>query len=143
MIIEETVHIEAELKQIWKLFIDLTGWSVWNTVARDAGSASGRIEEGEDFTFSIRPFAVPVALELAIEDVVPCELVVWSGKKFGIFSRHEWLFQKAQNGVLVTSREKFQGLPLLLGSLSFPEDTIRKLTVGMLNDLKRAAERAS
>ncbi len=143
MKIEESVLINADIRKIWKTFTDLNCWVDWNTVATNASSGSGRIEEGEKFTFCLRPFTVPIVLEPKIEEVVPREKVVWSGTKFGIFSRHEFLFQQAVNGVLVTSRETFRGLPLLLSGLTFPESTVRELTVGMLNDLKRAAEKAT
>ena len=141
MLIEESVLINADLKNIWKTFTDLTCWADWNTVACDASSASGRIEEGERFTFCLKPYSVPIVIEPKIEEVVPREKVVWTGAKFGIFSRHEFLFQKVANGVLVTSREAFRGLPLLFGGLTFPEGMVRELTVGMLKDLKKAAEK--
>ena len=141
MIIEESVLISADLKDIWKTFIDLTCWADWNTVAGKAASASGKIEEGGRFTFCLRPFSVPIVIEPKIEEVVPQEKVVWTGTKFGIFSRHEFLFQQVANGVLVTSRETFRGLPLLFGGITFPESTVRELTVGMLKDLKKAAEK--
>ena len=110
-------------------------------MATDAASGSGRLEEGEKFSFCLRPFSVPLSIEPKIEEVVPREKVVWTGTKFGIFSRHEFLFQQVANGVLVTSRETFRGLPLLFGSAAFPESTVRELTVGMLTDLKKAAEK--
>jgi hypothetical protein len=141
MVIEESVLINAELKKIWKTFTDLTCWADWNTVATGAESVSGRLEEGERFTFCLRPFAMPIQIDPKIEEVVPREKVVWTGTKFGIFSRHEFLFQQVANGVLVTSRETFRGLPLLFGGITFPDSTVRELTVGMLNDLKKAAEK--
>jgi len=141
MIIEEAVLINGDLKKIWKTFTDLTCWADWNTIASRVASDSGRLEEGERFTFCLRPFSVPLMIEPTIEEVVPQEKVVWTGTKFGIFSRHEFLFQQAANGVLVTSRETFRGLPLLFGGAAFPESTVRELTVGMLTDLKKAAEK--
>ena len=141
MIIEESVLINADINKIWKTFTDLTCWADWNTVATDAASDSGRLEEGRKFTFCLRPFAVPVVIEPKIEEVVSRKKVVWTGTKFGIFSRHEFLFQQAANGVLVTSRETFRGLPLLFGGFTFPESTVRELTVGMLRDLKKAVEK--
>jgi hypothetical protein len=141
MLIEESVLINADLKDIWKTFTDLTCWADWNTVAGKVASDSGRIEEGERFAFCLRPFSVPIMIEPKIEEVVPREKVVWTGTKFGIFSRHEFLFQQVANGVLVTSRETFRGLPLLFGGAAFPESTVRELTVGMLKDLKKAAEK--
>jgi hypothetical protein len=143
MVIEESVLINGDLKTIWKTFTDLTCWADWNTVASKAASDSGRLEEGERFTFCLRPFSVPIMIEPKIEEVVPREKVVWTGSKFGIFSRHEFLFQQVANGVLVTSRETFRGLPLLFGGLTFPESTVREMTIGMLKDLKKAAEKAN
>ncbi|MHB8846478.1 MAG: SRPBCC family protein [Nitrospirota bacterium] len=141
MIIEESVLISADIETIWTTFTDLTCWAEWNTVASKAASDSGRIEEGARFSFCLRPFSVPIVLEPMIEEVVPREKVVWTGTKFGIFSRHEFLFQQVANGVLVTSRETFRGLPLLFGGVTFPEAMVRELTVGMLSDLKKAAEK--
>jgi hypothetical protein len=141
MVIEESVLINADLRAIWKTFTDLTCWADWNTVATGVASGSGRFEEGEKFTFCLRPFSVPIVIEPKIEEVVPREHVVWTGTKFGIFSRHKFLFQQVANGVLVTSIETFRGLPLMLGGLTFPESTVRELTAGMLNDLKKAAEK--
>jgi hypothetical protein len=143
MIIEESVLINADLKNIWETFTDLTCWADWNTVACKAASLSGRLEEGERFTFCLRPFSVPIVVKPKIEDIVPREKVVWTGTKFGIFSRHEFLFQQVANGVLVTSREAFRGLLLLFGGVACPEGMVRELTVGMLNDLKKSAENPS
>ena len=143
MLIEESVLINADIRKIWKTFTDLTCWAEWNTVASKAKSGSGRIEEGERLSFCLRPASVPIMIEAKIEEVVHREKVVWTGTRFGIFSRHEFLFQQVANGVLVTSSETFRGLPLLFGGLTFPESTVRELTVGMLKDLKKAAEKAN
>ena len=140
MVIEEAILINADLATIWKTFTDLTCWDDWNTVATDAASGSGRLEEGETFTFCLRPFSVPITIEPKIEEVVPREKVVWSGGRFGITSRHEFLFQRARNGVLVTSREHFSGFPLLLGGKPLTEKVSRDLVVLMLQQLKKACE---
>lgn len=143
MLIEEAVLINADRKRIWETFTDLTCWADWNSVARNAASGSGGIEQDGTITFCLRPFSVPLMIEPRIDMLVPGEKVVWSASKFGIVARHEFLFQQAANGVLVTSRESFRGLPLLFGGVAFPERTVRQLTQTMLQDLKRAAERDS
>jgi hypothetical protein len=140
MLIEESILIKADIKKIWKTFTDLTCWADWNTVARDAVSDSGSLEKGDRFTFCIRPFSVPITLKPRIEEVVPARRVVWSGSKFGIFSRHEFLFQQVRGGVLVTSKEAMRGLLLHYGGQAFTKVTVRKLTIAMLNDLKDACE---
>ena len=141
MIIEESVLINADIKTIWKTCTDLTCWADWTSVTTNAASGSGHLEEGEKFTFCLRPFDLSITVEPKIEEVVPHEKVVWSGARFGISSRHEFLFQQDANGVLVTSRETFRGVQLLLARRTFPRKTIRELTINMLQDLKRAAEK--
>lgn len=143
MIIEESILINADLKIIWKTFINLAGWAEWNTVTRDIVSDSGIIEQNERFRFRIRPYLVPVTVKVKIEEVVSGEKVVWTGAEFGVFSRHEFLFQHEENSVLVTSRETFWGLPFLFGGITFPEGTVRELTIQMLSDLKKAAEKST
>jgi hypothetical protein len=141
MVIEESILIKADIKKTWKTFTDLTCWAEWNTVACNAVSDSGLLEKGERFTFSLQPFSVPITLKTTIEEVVPAQRVVWSGSKFGIFSRHEFLFQQIDDSVLVMSSETFHGLPLLFGAKHLTESTVSKLTIAMLNDLKKACER--
>lgn len=143
MIIEESIHINADPAKIWKTFTDLTCWADWNTVARDAASDSGSLEAGDRFTFCIRPFSVPITLKPKIEEVVPAQRVVWTGSKFGISSRHEFLFQQVRGGVLVTSREALRGLLLHFGGQAFTDAVVRKLTIAMLNDLKKASEQGN
>jgi len=141
MVIEEAVLINADINKIWKTFTDLTCWADWNSVARDAASDSGGLREGERFSFCLRPFSVPITLKPKIEEVVPAQRIVWTGSRFGIFSRHEYHFQQVGAGVLVTSRETLRGLALLLGGQAFTEGTTRKLNIAMLNDLKKVCEK--
>lgn len=143
MVIEESILIKADIATIWDVFTDLTCWKEWNTVARDVASDSGRMKEGSRFRFCLRPFAVPVHLDPVVDEVVEQERVVWSGSKFGIASRHEFLFQQAANGVLLTSREEFRGIPLLVGGRPFTAKIARDLASAMLQELKAACEHGS
>ncbi len=143
MIIEESILINADIEKIWKTFTDLTCWAEWNTVARNAVSDSGNLEKGDRFTFCIRPFSVPITLKQRIAEVVPAQRVVWTGSKFGIYSRHEFLFQQVADRVQVTSRETLRGLPLLFGGQAFTDAVVRKLTIAMLSDLKKSSEQVN
>jgi ligand-binding SRPBCC domain-containing protein len=140
MMIEESVLINAGMDQVWRSFTDLTCWDAWSRTARKVSPESCTMEQGTRFRFRLRPFVVPVDIMPVIDEIVPHERVVWSGSKYGISSRHEFLFQQAGNGVLVTSREKLIGLPLVLGGRRFTERTVRNLTVRMLRELKAACE---
>lgn len=138
--IEESVLISAGMEQVWKAFTDFTSWADWNRTARNISPANCSMEEGGRFRFRLRPFVVPIDIAPVIDAIVPHERVVWTGSKYGISSRHEFLFQQVGNGVLVTSREKLVGLPLVLGGRTLTERTVRKLTIRMLRELKAACE---
>lgn len=140
MVIEESVHINASLDRVWKSFTDLTCWQDWNSVMRDVTSGSPSIEKGGAFRFCLRPFIFPVSIEPFVEEVIPNRLVVWIGSKFGIFARHEFLFEESGEGSTVTSRESFRGMTVDSMPLIFPEKVIREMTQRLLTDLKRAAE---
>jgi len=140
MVIEEEILINALLEIVWKTFTDLTCWVNWNSVLKDVSTDHDSIEKGETFSCSIRPFILPVHFETFIEEVVLHERVVWSGSKYGIFARHEFIFEKIEERVRVTSRETFKGMTIENMKLIFPGWRIRELTKSLLTDLKEASE---
>ena len=97
--------------------------------------------KGNRVNLFIYLFGFPVSVGLEIEEVMPGTLIVWSGAKFGISSRHEFIFQKCGKGVIVISRETFQAIGLRALGLLFPDGMIRELTLLLLKDLKAVSER--
>jgi hypothetical protein len=140
MVIEESITIVAPLDRVWKTFTDITCWPAWNTVMKDVRSDSASLEKGADFRFCLRPFMFPVYVEPFIEEVIPNRLVVWSGSKFGIFARHEFIFEESEKNVTVISRESFKGITMDNMSFIFPEKILKELTISLLRDLKQASE---
>src|SRR5574340_965568 len=140
MVIEEDILINAPLEKVWKTFTDLTCWANWNSVLKDVSTDHGSIEKGETFICSLRPFIFPVHFETFIEDVVLHKRVVWSGSKYGIFARHEFIFEKLEDHVRVFSRETFKGMTMENMKFIFPKWRISELTRSMLTDLKEASE---
>jgi hypothetical protein len=142
MVIEESILILAPPEKVWQTFSDLSRWEDWNTVLKDVSAADSRIERGGRFRCSIRPFFLPVRFEPVIEEVVPREKVVWTGSRYGITARHEFLFARQEKGVLLVSRETFSGITVESAPVLFPVQRIRELTRLLLKDLKEAAESA-
>jgi len=140
MFVEETVIIDAPLQKVWNTFTDLTCWADWNTVLQDVSPPSSRMEKGSSFTCSIRPFFFPIHLKPKIEEVVPFEKVVWTGKKYGVTSRHEFLFSEKPEGVQVTSKENLDGSPSGKIGMLFTHSKVVELTKKLLKDLKEEAE---
>jgi hypothetical protein len=140
MLIEEAIDITAPLSQVWDVFMDLTCWADWNTILTNVSSPEAGLTEGRIFSCSIRPYAFPINFQPRVVEIIPKKKIVWTGRKYGITSHHEYFFEETAGGVIIRSRERFSGLPLLIGGFLFPKQKIRLLNTLFLNDLKRAAE---
>lgn len=139
--ITESVLINASLKKVWDTFTDLTCWKNWNTVLCDISCEAERLTEGKRFRFCIRPFDIPVRIEPVVEEIVPENRIVWSGRKHGITARHEFTFKVEAGQVLLTSAETFSGALFRTVKFIFPRRKIKELSRLMLYDIKSAAEK--
>lgn len=141
MTIEESILIHAPLTKVWETFTHITSWKDWNTVLTNVSRDRTEImAEGGKVRLCIHPFHFPVYLEPVIEKVVPGKEVSWSSEKYGVSALHLFTFKEVKKGVLVTSREKFRGIPVKALGFLFPRSRLRKLTVSFLKELKGAAE---
>ncbi|UCH81282.1 MAG: SRPBCC family protein [Nitrospiraceae bacterium] len=142
MEIEHSVTIHADITTVWDIFTDLTCWREWSTVLGDSSSEQDRLTKGKRFKFCIRPFTFPVHVEPVVEEVVPGERIIWSGEKYGIQARHEFIFSELHNSVQVLSREIFTARAINKLLFHIPKKKLHELSIKMLNELKEASERA-
>jgi hypothetical protein len=140
MVIEHSIDINADMNTVWGIFTDMTCWNDWNTVAGNVSSKHEKITEGAHFRFCIRPFTIPVHIEPVVEEVIPGKQIIWSGEKYGIHARHEFLFHEARQGIKLTSRETFCGSFINKLWFHLPVKKLHALTITMLQELKAAAE---
>jgi hypothetical protein len=141
-VVEEAVTINANIKKVWEMFIDLSCWQKWNTVLTVASSGErGPIAKGKSFVCVMRPLAFGVHLEPRAEEVLPFKSIILSGHRFGVTARHEFLFDGNETRTLVISRETFTGILPALPGWFFLQHRIKELTRYMLRDLKIAAEK--
>ncbi len=141
MEVAASVIIRAPMEVVWQTFVDVACWQDWNEVIENRTAAQqSALAEGSRLQFCIRPFAFPIAFEPEIQEIVPHERVVWTGGRYWIHARHEFLFEDFHGTVRVTSREVFEGLPLVLAGFIFPKKRIRRMVMALLDDLKNAAE---
>jgi|Deesub1362A_J573_1020465.scaffolds.fasta_scaffold16738_2 uncharacterized membrane protein len=141
MIIEEAVLINADIKKIWELFSNLNTWPGWNSVLRNIDNHKEcRIESIGSFQCRISLFSIPINFKVVIEEVLPLKKIVWRSSKFGIYSRHEFLFEDLGENVKVASIETLNGPSIKISGPLFPGWKIKGLTKKMLEDLKVAAE---
>ena len=140
MIIEETIAIHAPIEKVWNTFTDLTCWMQWNTVIRNVRSEERCLSNGKEVKCCLYPYLFPITVNLRIEELIPHELIVWSARKKGLYARHEFIFEKQDNSVLVTSRETFAGLLSKASGAFLPKRKMQALTTRFLKDLKKASE---
>jgi len=140
MLIKEVIAIHAPIEKVWNTFTDLTCWMQWNTVIRNVRSEERCLSSGKEVTCCLYPFLFPVTVNLRIEELIPHELIVWSARKKGLYARHEFIFEKNNNSVLVTSREAFTGLLSKASGALLPKRRMQALTIRFLKDLKKASE---
>ena len=107
MIIEEVIAIHAPIEKVWNTFTDLTCWMHWNTVIRNVRSGERCLSSGKEVKCCLYPFLFPITVNLRIEELIHHERIVWTARKKGLYARHEFIFGKRDNSVLVTSREAF------------------------------------
>lgn len=140
MLIEEAIIIYAPIEKVWNTFTDLTCWMQWNTVIRNVRSEERCLSNGKEVKCCLRPYLFPIKVNLRVEEVIPFERITWSARKKGLYARHEFIFGKKDNSVLVTSREAFTGLLSKVSGAFLPKKKMQALTLRFLKDLKKASE---
>ncbi len=140
MIVEHTIKIDADMEIVWDIFTDLTCWADWNRVINNVTSENERLTEGKSIRFCLRPFGLPVYIEPIVNELISMQKVVWSGKKHGIRARHEFLFSREENAVLLTSREEFKVNPFSRIYFHIAMKKLHQMSIEMLQQLKEASE---
>ncbi|UCD35818.1 MAG: SRPBCC family protein [Nitrospiraceae bacterium] len=142
MEISHSIVIHADMDTVWNIFTDLTCWKKWSTVLRESSSDEDRLSEGKRFRFCLRPFAFPVHVEPRVEEVIPGKRIAWSATRYGIHARHEFVFERDNGAVLLTSREIFNARGIRRLLVRVPRRKLHRLSVMMLRELKEASEQA-
>lgn len=140
--IEEHILINADIEKIWKVVTDLTCWHQWNSVIRDACCDDQCLTPGTVITCFFKPFSFSINAKINVEKVIPEECVIWSVKKKGFLAYHEFLFQRQEKGILVISRETFNGFLVRFFGFLLPKRRMRALTTTFLKELKIASEKS-
>lgn len=144
MIIQAEVHIHAPLPVVWRVFSHLDDWKDWNTACNSCRFVEGEaLTGGACFTFVVKPIIFPVRVEPRVVSCDPGREVVWEGERFGIRAVHTWRFRELADGVLLESVETFKGPLLSLGHLVGVPKRLHRLTVQMLDQIKRHSEACS
>jgi hypothetical protein len=141
MIIAEKVVIDAPLSRVWQVFTTLSAWEQWNSICQDCCLISGEaLAAGTCFTFRLRPYYLPIKIELHVTRCDPGREIVWEGERLGIKGVHRFEFKEEDGQALITSIEHFSGPLFLLSRLLLVPQRLHRLSRQLLQEVKKAAE---
>jgi hypothetical protein len=141
MVIEESIEIFAPLTLVWRVFSTLADWEAWNTVCQDCCLLEGQeMAPGTCFSFTLRPYYLPVKITPHITHCEAGRVVVWTGKRFGVHAEHRFDFQEMGDRVVVTSTENFGGPLFFFSRLLLIPQQLHRLSKKLLAEIKQAAE---
>jgi len=130
-------EIAATPDVVWDVLTAIERWPLWNPEVKSA-SMRGEITKGSEFRWK----AGPGTIKSIVQQLEPPQLIVWTGKTFGIKAIHVHTLEPRNGKTLVRTEESYEGLVarVFRGSLQKTLDTA--LADG-LRHLKVEAERQS
>ncbi len=141
MIISETVEIEAPLSIVWEVFSRLEQWEEWSSVCRSCSLVEGdELRQGVCFSFTLRPYFVPIKITPRVTLCDPGREVIWEGERLGVRARHRFTFEETGNQVRLHSVEEFAGALLWLSHLLFVPNRLHNLSRKLLREIKARSE---
>lgn len=141
MTIEESVEINAPLAVVWRVFSSMEDWESWNPVCENCCIISGdSMAKDTCFTFSMRPYYLPIKVMPTITKCEPGKEVIWEGRRFGIRAVHRFIFEESKASVRLISSETFSGPLLWLSKLIFIPKRLHRLTEQLMASIKKQAE---
>ena len=104
----------ASRARVWEVFSRLVDWPSWNPDCRGVRMEGGaRLEADSRFELRLSPLGLPVTVRARVLESLPERRVTWQGSILGLETRHTFSFSDLPGGVLVQSRERLTGWPLL------------------------------
>lgn len=141
MIIKESIEIDAPLAVVWRVFSQMEDWESWNTVCENCCLVEGdEMAAGTCFTFTLRPYRIPLTIAPKIVRCEPGKEVIWAGSRLGVHAEHRFAFEERDGRVIVTSVEHFHGLMLWVSRLVGVPAKLHRLTRKLLAAIKTKAE---
>ncbi|MBK9934081.1 MAG: SRPBCC family protein [Cytophagaceae bacterium] len=105
----ESITIDAETQLVWEKLADIDSWPKWLTMVKKA-KINGPLKA--DTTFNWVAGGMPI--KSTLHTVIPYFQIGWTGKAFGLYAVHNWVFVDLKGKTKVTVTESMEGLLLKL-----------------------------
>jgi len=96
--------IEAPLDTVWNLHVDVDSWPDWRPDV-DGAQLTGPFGVGSSFRWQ----TAGLDITSTVTQVVSGSRTTWGGPSDGIDGIHVWEFRRQDGGVLVQTRESWNG----------------------------------
>lgn len=144
MKIEESIAIDAPLPVVWRVFSTFEEWGEWNTVCENCCLLEGdEMDLGACFSFTLRPYRIPLTIAPRIVKCEPGQEVIWAGSRLGVHAEHVFRFEERDGRVILTSIEEFKGVMFHLSRIIRVPTKLHRLTRRLLAGIKAQAESCS
>lgn len=104
VISRQELLIEAPLDTVWNLHVDVDSWPHWRPDV-DSAQLTGPFGVGSSFRWQ----TAGLHITSTVTQVVPGSRTTWGGPSDGIDGIHVWEFGRQDGGVLVQTRESWNG----------------------------------
>lgn len=139
---EKAIEINAPADQVWKLMLDIAGWSRWFAPIKTAGPISGQpLAKGSVFFFKLALAGPAMKMKVSVVESEPPKRVAWTGGMLGVSAVHSFEFQAQGNKTKVVSKEVFQGPMVGFLKIFFNDAALGKLHQAWITALKAEAEK--
>lgn len=127
--------IRAPVATVWSVLTAIQDWPSWNDEISQV-EMSGPLAPGTEFRWK----AGKMHIVSVLTDVEEPRRIAWRGKTLGIRAVHEYTLEVRDGGVLVQTRESFEGLlPRLMRRST--ENMLKKTLQRGVELLKKECER--
>lgn len=131
---QRDIFISAPLENVWLQLTEIDRWHEWQP---DVTSSKifGKLKAGTVFKWK----AKGLNITSIIKEIVPMQMIGWTGESLGMQAVHIWLLESRKDGTQVTTRESLSGWLAKLLKLFDPGFLEKSLTAS-LQVLKNQAE---
>ena len=128
LVARKEIFVQTSPEVVWTIQTNINGWKDWQPdISRS--KLDGDLKVGSVFQWTSGGFAVTSTLQ----EVEVRRRIAWTGKAFGSYARHVWMFKAQNGGTLVTTEESMEGWLISLLKPLMPDFLDKSLDVWIKN----------
>jgi uncharacterized protein YndB with AHSA1/START domain len=102
------IEVAAPPATVWQIHTAIDAWTTWHPDIV-AAHLDGELAVGAVFDWT----TAGLDISSTIGELIPGRRIAWGGETHGIDGIHVWTFEPSPTGVVVRTRESWDGAPVL------------------------------